>query len=87
MILLNSKRKDLRTKGEVTRMSKEMDFFIYLLERYAYEKQTTAPEILKKWDELELTDLIYEMYEIYHTERLKNAFDDIDILINEKMGA
>ena len=68
-------------------MSKEMTFFIYLLERYANKKQTTAPEVLSEWDKLGLTDFIYEMYEIYHTERLQNAFDDIDTLVNEKMSA
>jgi hypothetical protein len=31
-----------------------------------------------------LTDFIYSMYEIYHIERLENAFDDIDRLILEK---
>ena len=68
-------------------MSKEMIFFIYLLERYASEKQSTAPKILSEWDKLGSTDFIYEMYEIYHTERLQNAFDDIDTLVHEKMSA
>lgn len=65
-------------------MSKEADFFIYLIERYAEAKKTTAQHIIKQWDSLKLTDLIYEMYEIYHTERLENAFSDIDRLIIEK---
>ncbi|MDO4584583.1 MAG: DUF3791 domain-containing protein [Planctomycetia bacterium] len=65
-------------------MSKEMDFFIYLLERYAEYKKTTADEILKLWDRLELTDFIYDMYDLYHIERLENAFEDIDTLITEK---
>jgi hypothetical protein len=65
-------------------MSKEMEFFIYLLERYADYKEKTADQILKEWDKLELTDFIYDMYDIYHVERLQNAFDDIDELIAEK---
>lgn len=65
-------------------MSKEADFFIYLIERYAQTKHTSAQEILKLWDALNLTDLIYDMYEVYHVERLENAFDDIDALIAEK---
>lgn len=65
-------------------MSKEADFFIYLLERYAESKDKTAFSVLKQWDDLDLTDFIYDMYEIYHTERLENAFDDIDELILEK---
>lgn len=65
-------------------MSKEADFFIYLIERYAEAKQTTAQKILEQWDSLGLTNFIYEMYEIYHVERLENAFDDIDKLILER---
>lgn len=62
-------------------MSKESDFFIYLLERYAENKKTTAKEVLKQWDALDITKFIYDMYEFYHTERLENAFEDIDSLI------
>ncbi len=65
-------------------MSRETKFFIYLIERYAKYKDKTADQVLKEWDKLELTDFIYDMYEIYHIERLQNAFDDIDTLIKEK---
>ena len=65
-------------------MSKESEFFIYLLERYAEYKQTSADQILKRWEELELTQFIFDMYEIYHVERLQNAFEDIDKLVVEK---
>ena len=65
-------------------MSKEMDFFIFLLEHYASAKCTTADKILSQWDELGITDLIYRMYEQYHAERLENAFDDIDAMIAER---
>lgn len=65
-------------------MSKEMDFFIYLIENYASYKETTADKILKQWDELELTDFIYDMYERYHTERIQNAYEDIDRLVEEQ---
>lgn len=46
-----------------------MQFFIYLLEHYVDYKNTSVDIVLKKWDELELTDFIYEMYERYHVER------------------
>ena len=59
-------------------MGKEMEFFIFLLEQYAAYKQTTADKVLKQWDELELTDFIYDMSEFYHIERLENAFAEID---------
>ncbi len=65
-------------------MNNEMKFFIYLIERYAEYKNTTANEVLKKWDNLHLTDFIYNMYEIYHAETIENAFKDIDTLTNEK---
>ena len=65
-------------------MSKEMEFLIFLLEQYADYKNTTADEILKLWDDLDLTDFICDKYERYHTERLENAFDDIDELIRER---
>lgn len=65
-------------------MSKETTFFIYLIERYAEKKGKTTNQILSEWDKLELTDFIYDMYEIYHVERLQNAFDDIDELMQEK---
>lgn len=65
-------------------MAKEMEFFIFLLENYAEYKNTTADKVLKLWDELELTDFIYDMYEMYHVERIENAFEDIDRLIAEK---
>jgi hypothetical protein len=67
-------------------MSKEAEFFIYLIERYAESKEKTADQILKQWDSLNLTNLIFEMYEIYHIERLENAFADIDELISKKQN-
>ena len=51
-------------------MSKEMNFFIYLLEKYADKKNKNASDILKEWDKLNITQLIYDMYEKYHTETL-----------------
>ena len=65
-------------------MSKPGVFFIYLIERYAAYKKTSADKILAFWDELGLTDFIFDMYEIYHCERLQNAFDDIDSLIAKR---
>lgn len=62
-------------------MGKEMEFFIYLIENYAEYKGTTADKIMKLWDEKGITDFIYNMYEMYHSERIENAFEDIDSLI------
>jgi hypothetical protein len=68
------------------KLSQEMKFFIYLIERYAEKKDKTADQVLKEWDSLDLTNFIFDMYELYHVERLQNAFDDIDELILEKRG-
>lgn len=65
-------------------MSKELEFFIFLLEKYAAHKNTSADHILRKWDEYEVTDFIFNMYERYHTERLENAFEDIDKILIKK---
>ena len=59
-------------------LSNEISFFVYLLEKYAEYKNSGAPQILKKFDEAGLTEYIMQMYPMYHTERIENAFYDID---------
>ena len=58
-------------------MTKEMEFFTFLMEQYAHCKNTTADKVL-------LTDYVFNMYEMYHSEALENAFEDIDRLIASK---
>ena len=66
-------------------MNDEMNFFIYLLEHYAKYKNRPTQEVLKELDDLALTDFIYnDMYWRYHTERIENAFEDIDALMEER---
>lgn len=65
-------------------MDKQMEFYIYLMEKYAEYKNVSTSVILEKLDDLNLTDLIYDMYEKYHIEAIENAFEDIDELINER---
>lgn len=65
-------------------MSKEMEFFIYLLINYSDYKNTSADKVLLQWDNLGITKLIYDMYERYHIEKIENAYADIDKLIDEK---
>ncbi len=65
-------------------MEKQMEFFIYLLEKYSEYKNQSTSTIINKLDELNLTNLVYDMYEKYHTEAIENAFKDIDELISEK---
>ena len=65
-------------------MTKEMEFFTFLMEQYSHYKNTTADKILRQLDELKLTDYVFNMYEMYHSETLENAFVDIDKLIKSK---
>jgi len=59
-------------------LSAEMSFFVYLLEKYAEYKDSDVPQILKRFDESGMTEYIMQMYPMYHTERIENAFYDID---------
>lgn len=62
-------------------MTAEQDFFIYLLEYYAAYKHKPTGEVLEEWNLLNITDFIFDMYEMYHSESIENAFRDIDSLI------
>ena len=62
-------------------MSEEMKFFMYLLEHYAFYKNKKTGDILKAWDRLGITEKIYNNYWSYHTERIENAYEDIDSLM------
>lgn len=68
----------------MSEMTREMEFFIFLLEHYAQYKGTTADKVLSEWDSLKITETINQMYERYHCEALENAFADIDDMIAEK---
>lgn len=65
-------------------MTKEMEFFVFLLENYAGYKKIGADEIMNILDELDLTEYIFDMYERYHSEAIENAYKDIDELIEER---
>lgn len=67
-------------------MTLEMKFFIFLLEHYAAYKGEPPAQVLEQWDRLGLTGLIYGMYEMYHTEALENAYQDIDELTAETLA-
>ena len=62
-------------------MSAEVSFFIYLLEQYAAYRNRKTGEVLKDWDQKQITQKIYDNYWGYHTEWLENAFADIDSLL------
>jgi hypothetical protein len=62
-------------------LSPEMEFFIYLLERYSSYKNTTGDKVFQEWSEHNLVQWIYDNYWGYHTETLENAFKDIDSML------
>ena len=59
-------------------MSNQSDYFLLLLESYAAHRQKSGTEILKLFEENQLISYIYGMYEQYHIEDMRNAFDDLD---------
>lgn len=62
-------------------MTVEMKFFLFLIERYADEKGCLTGDVMRAWDEKGITQEIYDNYEMYHQERLENAYADIDSLL------
>lgn len=69
-------------------MTKEQEFFLYLLEYYAQYRDLPTSKVLKELEELDLVDLICnDMYWRYHTEAIENAFEDIDKLIAERKAS
>ena len=68
-------------------MSEERRFFIYLLEYYAVYKNKTTGDILNEWEECGVLQKIYDNYWIYHTERIENAYMEIDSLVQTGKSA
>lgn len=62
-------------------MDEKMEFFSYLLEYYANYKNMSTGAVLREWDEHDIAQEIHDSYWEYHTERIENAFEDIDSLI------
>lgn len=63
-------------------MTDELKFFILLLEKYAYDKNIPTADVLREWEEKNLVQEIYDSYEVYHTERIENAYEDVEHLMN-----
>ncbi len=62
-------------------MTDELKFFILLLEKYAYDKNIPTADVLREWEEKNLVQEIYDSYEVYHTERIENAYEDMEHLM------
>lgn len=61
-------------------MGEELEFFIFLIEKYAYDKGRSTGDVLREWDEKGITQEIYDGYFQYHQEAIENAYADIDSL-------
>ena len=62
-------------------MTKEMEFFLFLIERYAKAKGRMTGDVLREWENKGIIKEIFDGYFEYHQERLENAYDDIDALV------
>ncbi|MDR1265330.1 MAG: DUF3791 domain-containing protein [Propionibacteriaceae bacterium] len=62
-------------------MSRELDYFIFLIERYGQARGQTGAEVLARLDAAGLTQFVIDMYDLYHVERTENAFADLDDLL------
>jgi len=65
-------------------LSDEARFFIYLLEKYSEHSNIPLPDLQAKLDGAGLTEHIRAMYPMYHTERIENAFHDIDARLDAR---
>lgn len=62
-------------------MSEQMKFFLFLIERSAQYKEKKTGYVMREWDARGITQEIFDGYWEYHTERIENAFLDIDSLL------
>lgn len=59
---------------------KKWNFFLIYWNTMPIIKKATG-DVLREWDDYNVTQKIYDGYWEYHTERIENAFEDIDSLI------
>ncbi|MBO5534176.1 MAG: DUF3791 domain-containing protein [Clostridia bacterium] len=62
-------------------MTDEMQFFLFLIERYANHKNRPTGDVMREWDQKGVTQEIFDGYFQYHQEPIQNAFLDIDSLV------
>ena len=54
-------------------MTKEMIFFLFLIERYAKKCGRSTGDVLREWDEKGVTKEIYDGYFLYHQRLTKTG--------------
>lgn len=64
--------------------TKEMFFFLFLIEKYATAKERPTGDVLREWDQKEITKEIFDSYFQYHQEGIENAYADIDCLVSTR---
>ncbi len=62
-------------------MTDELKFFILLIEKYAYDKNISTAELWQKLEDKNLVQEVLDGYQVYHVERIENAYADIDNLL------
>jgi hypothetical protein len=60
---------------------------MYLLEYYADYKNKKSAEVLNEWEKCGIIQKVYDNYWIYHTERIENAYLDIDSMMKTGKSA
>ena len=62
-------------------MTDELKFFILLIEKYAYDKNLPTADVYRELEKKNLIQEVYDGYPVYHTERIENAYADMENLI------
>ena len=62
-------------------MDRPFEFFVYLIESYAEHRGREPSSVLEELKKKNCTSFVFDMYEMYHSEAIENAFRDIDALL------
>lgn len=62
-------------------MDRPFVFFVYLIESYSEHRGREPSSVLEELKQKNLTSFVFDIYEMYHSESLENAFRDIDSLL------
>jgi hypothetical protein len=63
-------------------MSEEAQYLIFLTEQYAAAKSLSGNQVYNIFKEKKLFPHIHSMFYTYHTERVENAIEDIERMLN-----
>ncbi|MDR1505834.1 MAG: DUF3791 domain-containing protein [Treponema sp.] len=63
-------------------MTEEARYLLFLTEQYAAVKGLPGSQVFNMLKEKELFSYIHNMFYTYHTERVENAIEDIERVLN-----